>query len=615
MKNSRDLFRSLLHPELNVQRNGFDLSSRKVFTAKAGELNPILCKECLPQDYFEISSASLLRTFPLNTAAFLRAKVCFDFFFVPSTAVWSRYQDFISQRKDKRSSYTRGAAYEPNVSISFLRSCVTNAAQVEEGVDPNPIDSRDARTKLLNLLGYGYIGGYWYNDWPRQDADKSLTALPIAGYNLIYNQYYRNPWRDEPSDYDIQNQNLDFVPCTTYENSLVDNYVEYDFVSMHYHQWYKDLFTGSLPSQQFGNVSSIDVRVLGRGSISNISTTTDIDRWSLDGDPISDPSVTEDGIYPLGGQIKQLISTNDGSYTKVKHDHVVNVGLNNINIGTGQFDVVTLRKAMALQKWKEYNMRAGWKNSPQQKAQYGSGIPLDIEHDIQFIDSYESPVQIDEVISHSNTSSPESGNGNLGEIAGKGIGFNSGHTIKFTAPVPGYLYCIAYVLPQADYDAVGFDKQLMRSEPFDHFIPAFENTGLVPITVGEMNAQYGLLTEGASDIVLGYAPYGYEYKTDVDKNYGAFMDYLVVDRSAQSNVPMQQSGSLSPWVSNRSNFLEGVIVDGSVRNEAFYVSPSSLDRIFVKAADGSKESDQFMLNVNFDIKAVRGMSKIGLPTI
>ena len=616
MKNSRDLFQSLLHPELDVQRNGFDLSSRKVFTAKAGELNPILCKECLPQDYFEISSASLLRTFPLNTAAFLRAKLCFDFFFVPSTAVWSRYQDFISQRKDKRSSYTRGAAYEPNVSISFLRACVTNAAQVEEGVDPNPIDSRDARTKLLNLLGYGYIGGYWYNDWPRQDADKSLTALPIAGYNLIYNQYYRNAWRDEPSDNDIQNQNLDFVPCTTYENSLVDNYVEYDFVSMHYHQWYKDLFTGSLPSQQFGNVSSISITSSSGSSafytsLTSLTTGSDVGYWN------SGDSVTTGANVLVNPTGKALYGGSVTSDNRLSHTHAV-AGHNHsiVNLtSTGSFDVITLRKALALQKWKEYNMRAGWKNSPQQKAQYGSGIPLDVEHDIQFIDSYESPVQIDEVISSSNTSSPQSGNGNLGEIAGKGIGFNSGHTIKFTAPVPGYLYCIAYVLPQADYDAVGFDKQLMRSEPFDHFISAFENTGLVPITVGEMNAQYGLLTEGASDIVLGYAPYGYEYKTDVDKNYGAFMDYLVVDRSAQSNVPVQQSGSLSPWVSNRSNFLEGVIVDGSVRNEAFYVSPSSLDRIFVKAADGSKESDQFMLNVNFDIKAVRGMSKLGLPTI
>lgn len=587
MKDSRDLFASLLHPELHNQRNPFPLDHRKIFTLKAGELLPVLCEEMLPQDYFEISVASLLRTFPLNTAAFLRARLCFDFFFVPYTAVWSRYQDFISQRRDKRSSYSRGSQYEPNVTIGFLRDCVALGGSTQR---LNPIDSIDARTKVLNLLGYGYIGGQYYNDWPRQNARKSLTALPIAGYNFIYNQYYRNAWRDEPNDNDIQNQNLDFVPCETYANSLVDNYVEYDFVKMHYHQWFKDLFTGSLPSQQFGNLSVITTSPEG----SFIRFLDD------DGNPIVGDSTR---LYSVsGGKVRATVGENS-PYLKTTPN-------------VDGFSIIQLRKAMALQKWKEYNMRAGWKNSPQQKAQYGSGIPLDVEHDLQFLNSFESIVQIDEVVSMANTSTPTTpSNGNLGEIAGKGIGFNSTETVKFTAPVPGMLYCIAYVLPQADYDAVGFDKMLMRSEPFDHFIPAFENTGLVPITLQEVNAQYGLNIPHVSNIVIGYAPYGYEYKTKIDKNYGAFMDWLLVDQSSESHVARKQSGSLSPWVSNRTNFLDGVVVDGSVRTEAFYVSPSCLDHIFVKQADEFKESDQFMINANFDIKTVRGMSKLGLPTI
>ena len=617
MKDSRDLFASLLHPELHNQRNPFPLDHRKIFTLKAGELLPCLCEEMLPQDYFEISVASLLRTFPLNTAAFLRARLCFDFFFVPYTAVWSRYQDFISQRKDKRSSYSRGSAYEPNVTVSFLHDCVSLGGSTER---LNPIDSIDARTKVLNLLGYGYIGGHYYNDWPRQNASKSLTALPIAGYNFIYNQYYRNAWRDEPNDVDIQNQNLDFVPCDTYANSLVDNYVEYDFVQMHYHQWFKDLFTGSLPSQQFGNVSSISVTddVVARSISLNTSTSDDIGHWAPVNSGVDYVNQKYVNTLSTGNPIYDSLGADD--IGQIKHDHRVQANISfqpsffqNANLG---FDVVTLRKAMALQKWKEYNMRAGWKNSPQQKAQYGSGIPIDVEHDLQFLNSFESVVQIDEVISMANTSTPTTqSNGNLGEIAGKGIGFNSTDKVKFTAPVPGMLYCIAYVLPQADYDAVGFDKMLMRSEPFDHFIPAFENTGLVPITLQEVNAQYGLNIEGVSDIVIGYAPYGYEYKTKIDKNYGAFMDWLLVDRSDESQVPRQQSGSLSPWVSNRTNFLDGVVRDGSIRTEAFYVSPSCLDHIFVKTADEYKESDQFMVNANFDIKTVRGMSKLGLPTI
>lgn len=607
----RNIFESLLHPELTPQRNGFDLSHRKILTMKAGELLPVLCEDMMPTDYFEIDTQSFLRTFPLNTAAFLRAKLCFDFFFVPKTAVWSRYNDFISQRVDKRSSYTRGSAFEPNISISFARTCVASAGVPESGAY-SPIDSADARTKVLQLLGYGYIGGNNAVDYPvgAATAGKSLTALPIAGYNFIYNRYYRNPYRDEPNQYAIQNQNLDFVPCETYANSLVDNYVEYDFISMHYHGWYKDLFIGSLPNQQFGNVSSI--RVTG-GIDVNITTGTDAGRWSMSGlTPVSDSNVQ----YHINGSGTQELRTlnSDSRYSAIRHDHNVNFGAQLAN-NTG-FDVLALRRAMALQKWKEYNMRAGYRNSSQQKAQYGAPTPNDYEHDLQYIDSFESNVMIDEVISTSNTSSPSSGNGNLGEIAGKGIGFGQSKKINFEARVPGYLYCIAYVIPNADYDAVGFDKSLMRSEPFDHYLPAFENIGMQPITLNQLNAQYGITNQNIGNTVIGYAPNYYEYKTRVDKCYGAFMDFLIENAAepGQTPMPVKRPGSLSPWCSHRTDFLR--LVQGQfVPTESFYVNPSCLDNVFVKSADGWKESDQFMLNLNFDIKAVRPMSVLGLPTI
>lgn len=602
----RNIFESLLHPEVTPQRNGFDLSHRKILTMKAGELLPVLCEDMMPTDYFEIDTQSFLRTFPLNTAAFLRAKLCFDFFFVPKTAVWSRYNDFISQRVDKRSSYTRGSAYEPNISISFARTCVASAGEPESGAY-SPIDSADARTKILQLLGYGYIGGNSMVDYPvgAASAGKSLTALPIAGYNFIYNRYYRNPYRDEPNSYDIQNQNLDFVPCDTYANSLVDNYVEYDFISMHYHGWYKDLFIGSLPNQQFGSVTSIPVT--GYTSV-NIATGSDSGRWlSNNADLVSPSNVFSSSSNNLAADV-----TGVGTQ-QLKHDHKVQFSS---DLQGGGFDVLALRRALALQKWKEYNMRAGYRNSSQQRAQYGAPTPTDYEHDLQYIDSFESNVMIDEVISTSNTSSPQSGNGNLGEIAGKGIGFGQSKKISFESHVPGYLYCIAYVIPTADYDAVGFDKSLMRSEPFDHYLPAFENIGLQPITLNQLNAQSNITSQTEGDIVIGYAPNYYEYKTRVDKCYGAFMDYLLVDVSSpgQAPRPQKQPGSLSPWCSHRTDFLR--LVDGHfVPSESFYINPSCLDSIFIKSADGWKESDQFMLNLNFDIKAVRPMSVLGLPTI
>ena len=96
-------------PESNPQRSGKDLSHRKVFTMKCGELLPVLCKELVPKDYVEVDIASLVRTLqPLNTAAFMRSKIHFDFFFVPMTSIWRNFDKFYYQRDDNFTSYTRG---------------------------------------------------------------------------------------------------------------------------------------------------------------------------------------------------------------------------------------------------------------------------------------------------------------------------------------------------------------------------------------------------------------------------------------------------------------------------------------------------------------------------
>ena len=53
-----------------TSRNGFDLSFKKNFTAKAGELLPVMVKEVLPGDSFKINLRSFTRTQPINTAVY-----------------------------------------------------------------------------------------------------------------------------------------------------------------------------------------------------------------------------------------------------------------------------------------------------------------------------------------------------------------------------------------------------------------------------------------------------------------------------------------------------------------------------------------------------------------
>ena len=81
-------------------RNGFDLSFKRNFTAKAGELLPVMVKEVLPGDVFNIDLSSFTRTQPVNTAAFARMREYYDFFFVPYNLLWNKADTLLTQMYD-----------------------------------------------------------------------------------------------------------------------------------------------------------------------------------------------------------------------------------------------------------------------------------------------------------------------------------------------------------------------------------------------------------------------------------------------------------------------------------------------------------------------------------
>ena len=81
-------------------RNGFDLSFKKNFTAKAGELLPVMVKEVLPGDTIKINLKAFTRTQPVNTAAFARIREYYDFFFVPYDLLWNKSNTVLTQMYD-----------------------------------------------------------------------------------------------------------------------------------------------------------------------------------------------------------------------------------------------------------------------------------------------------------------------------------------------------------------------------------------------------------------------------------------------------------------------------------------------------------------------------------
>ena len=62
---------SLPNVRNHVSRNGFDMSCKNAFTAKAGELLPVFWKFTLPGDKFNLRVQHFTRTPAVQTAAFI----------------------------------------------------------------------------------------------------------------------------------------------------------------------------------------------------------------------------------------------------------------------------------------------------------------------------------------------------------------------------------------------------------------------------------------------------------------------------------------------------------------------------------------------------------------
>lgn len=622
---SKNVMRSFNNPKRDDGvRNVFDLSQRHIFSAKAGQIIPVVCVDTVPGDKFELDLVNIARTMPLNTAAFTRMKQSFDWVFVPYRVLWSRFNEFIAQRNDPRSSLygtntmdnpNMTPAYAPNISISHLRSILS--ANANE-LDMMGFNRALEGYRLLDMLGYGdYIHSHDY-----ADTSVKVNLWHLLAYQKACCQFYRDSVHDPLED--AFAFNVDDVQGTSVANSDIysvrgtsaDNIkAMINLMTLHYKPWKKDIVTGTMPTMQYGAVSAIPLSQ----DLIGTSTTPFVyfDNANYDGN--ASQTYRSSGSQLLPRYVGYLNGTSDGS-TEPGHNQTLNNyvlegtwpdgsgtqlrtphshpdGVATFTSGTSLFDVIELRKAEAIQKWKERTLRAGFHTDKQFEAHYGVSADEDGRWCADFIGSVDSYINIDEVLTTANNNPVEGGtdvNNSVGDIAGKGVGVTNGGKLHFETNQFGVLMCLFSCAPEADYSSYGLDQNNTLIERFDYFTSEFENLGLqaVPQSI------YSVF-DGATEQVIGYGPRYWNYKTALDKVHGEF-NY---QRDGES-------GSLYDWATPRRDLTQTTDLPTKA---AYYINPHILDSIFAVAADSLQRTDHLLVNVMFDIKAIRGMSVIGLP--
>ena len=597
------------------RRSGFDLGNKNAFTAKVGELLPVYWKFCLPGDKFQISQEWFTRTQPVDTSAFTRIREYYEWFFVPLHLMYRNSNEAIMSMENQPNYAASGSQ-----SITFNR----NLPWVDLQTLNNAISNVKASTYHNNMFGFdrslGFAKLYNYLGVGQVDSSKTLvnlriSAFPFYAYQKIYNDYYRqSQWEvNKPWTYNCDFWNGEDRTPVASNKELFDTNPNDSVFELRYANWNKDLYMGAMPNTQFGDVAFVPVDYVGKIPVNipsiEVSGVAPIYntgaggvepeaqigvRGAIEGAPSNGQTVTAYGPTKTDSARPYFYAVPDGSVAHLKtKTKPVQVPYE----FSSKFDVLQLRAAECLQKWKEIAQANGQNYASQVKAHFGVSPNPITSHRSTRVCGFDGSIDIS-AVENTNLSSAEA------IIRGKGIGgyrVNKPETFKTTEH--GILMCIYHAVPLLDYAPTGPDLQFMTTVDGNSWpVPEMDSIGF------EELPSYSLLNTSDVQPVKDPRPFGYvpryiSWKTSVDVVRGAFLD------------------TLKSWTAPiGADYMKIYFDNNSVPGGAhfgfytwFKVNPSVVNPIFGVVADGSWNTDQLLVNCDFDVRVARNLSYDGLP--
>lgn len=579
----------------NVHRSGYDLSRRNCFTAKVGEIIPVMCEEVLPADMWKINLREFMRTAPVQTASFGRVRQYYDFYFVPYNLLWDKWESWIMQTKQAFHAKSILASADqfpthPYMSMNEMLALFTDmqdndSAYYLDYSAPVRVDGTtpvyDGTSRLMSYLGYPLTKSSGIS------GDLALNPFPVLAYQKIYQDYFRfSQWEDAaPWTY-----NLDYILTSGALKLQLDAIKSGrsdsipNMFTLRYCSLDKDYFNGLLPTPQYGDTAiagplSGQGEVIGGGGVrANLS-------FSLNKTTSNASDYRSLVINKKGGHVTYLgLETGDpGQMSGILDTTYLDSSSGRswkTSPGTLGLSILLLRQAEALQKWKEITLSGDLDYKTQLQKHWNVNVSEDNSYMCKYLGGIANNLDISEVV-NTNLDSPDS----EAEIHGKGVSASNG-TINFSSHQYGLIMCVYHCKPIIEWNANNLlPRMLTKTKATDYAIPEFDQIGMESVLRGQF--VYNAAQNWSSPI--GYAPRYIDYKTTIDVVHGEFQD------------------SLKPWVIPHTLSMT---FGNDINFKTFKVDPAVLDNMFGVAAS---EADQFRCTAYFDIKTVRNLDRDGLP--
>lgn len=453
----------------------FNLTHDKKFSTDPGRLTPVMVTDVLPGDIFKISNEALVRFAPLVAPVMHEASCSFYHFFVPNRIVWPNWEPFIS---------------------------------------PETIDTVPPAMPLISLssepsvsIQKGSLGDYF--GLPTGVGGVEIQALPVLGYNKIFNEYFR----DQNLQTELFPDSYDLVKFPNIVAALEAELAVRGIIPQI--NWPHDYFTAALPFAQKGQPVSIggttfdDVPVYSEAS--GVSAGP-IVRDNLSGAALPDGDVTTN---PVSGAFQ--VTDGGGTHTAY-YDPAGTMFAETSSLVGNSITINDLRVAIKTQEFLERQARGGSRYTENLRMQWGVKSSDARLQRPEFIGMSHGPVQISEVLqtSESTESSP------LATMSGHGISAGRTRSFRYRAEEHGFIFTLMVIRPKTAYQQ-GVPRMYSRKSIFDYAVPVLANIGEQEVLNKEV---YFDFNDGLNDETFGYQPRYEEYRHINSSVAGDFRDTL-----------------------------------------------------------------------------------------
>lgn len=623
--------------KLNIRnkpsRDGYDLSKKRAYTAKVGELLPVWMREVLPGDKFSINLEWFTRTMPVNTAAFTRVREYYDFFFVPFEQLWKYFPQFYTNMPDSPVAASNIntsnliSDYHPHTDstavYNYLKQFYSEQFN-EYRRNPVGLDRKDCTGKLLWYLNYGMNFYNFATSDPTPEVSSPIFSYPInlfplLAYQKIYNDFFRNQDWEKAQPWTFNIDYMNGSTASSMELPLDDiDLSSTTMFDLRYCNWNKDQFMGLLPNAQYGDVATIDISMMDNDNLQryifkngylgpvgyNGSGTAEVATYV--------PEVASgipSGVSLFGHGSKDVDS--------VKRIIPFQISAEDYNNLFSSVNAIALRQLEALQKYKEILQSGSQDYKSVIEDLFGVNVTDTLSNKVYYLGGTSDNINISEVLNQAFPTESQTA-----DIRGKGTGAGRGSIIFDVSRYgnrPGVIMCIYHSMPLLDYATGGVDKFNTKCNLWDYANPVFDKLGMVSVPLRELttsNAVSDAIT-GLDDpvsseadpntMILGFAPRYIDYKTDHDDVVGAFCTTLGGWTAPVSN------NYIVDYLKSTFTFLETYAGNQFLDYSFLKVNPAILDSIFLSAVDSTVDSDQFLINCDFNVSAVRNLDADGLP--